>query len=162
MAGVVFPRFRARSAIAAAAVSVALALTACGPKDADIQTAVNTAISGVSGVTVAVTKGVATIKGEFANEEVRNSTNALIKAGKGVKAIADSSTITPPVVISPDDALRTAVTAALTAYSTLSATIQDGVVTLSGEVTRADLPKVMQALSALNPKKIENTATVKK
>lgn len=65
-------------------------------------------------------------------------------------------------MISPDDALRTAVTAALTAYSTLSATIQDGVVTLSGEVTRADLPKVMQALSALNPKKIENTATVKK
>ena len=31
---------------------------------------------------------------------------------------------------------------------------------LSGEVKKADLPKVMQALSALSPKKIDNKAKV--
>lgn len=162
MSEVTLPRLRARGLMAAATLSLALIFSACGPKDAEIKAAVDTAISGVSGITVAVDKGVATVKGEYASEEVRASTNALIKGVKGVKAVADSATVTPSVVISPDEALRTSVTAALAAYPTLSTTIQDGVVTLTGEVKRADLPKVMQALSALNPKKIENKATVKK
>ena len=40
--------------------------------------------------------------------------------------------------------------------------MKDGVVTLTGDVKKSDLPKVMQALSAMHPKKIENKATVKK
>ena len=40
--------------------------------------------------------------------------------------------------------------------------MKDGVVTLTGEIQKTALPKVMQALSALDPKKIENKATVKK
>jgi hyperosmotically inducible protein len=40
--------------------------------------------------------------------------------------------------------------------------VKDGVVTLTGEINKTDLPRVMQALSALNPKKIDNKATVKK
>jgi len=73
--------------------------------------------------------------------------------------------VTPPpapVVISPDDSLKTSVTAALKDFPTLTADVKDGVVTLTGEVQRSALPKVMQALSALHPKKIENKATVKK
>ena len=49
-----------------------------------------------------------------------------------------------------------------TIFDDISAMVKDGVVTLTGDVKKADLPKVMQAVSALHPKKIENKATVKK
>lgn len=156
-------RIRTRGIVSAVTLSLAFALAACAPKDADIKAGVDTAISGVSGVTVNVSNGVATISGEFADEATRTSTTALVAGVKGVKSVADSSTIAPPpVVISPDDALRTSVAAALAAFPTLTATIADGVITLNGEIKKAELPMAMQALSALNPKKIDNKATVKK
>ncbi len=153
---------RTRRAVSAVTLSLAFVLVACGPKDADIKAAADTAIAGAPGISVAVTNGVATVSGQFADEASRTATVASIAAVKGVKSVADSSTIAPPVVISPDDALRTSVMAALAAFPTLTATISDGVVTLNGEIKKADLPLAMQALSALNPKKISNKATVKK
>lgn len=163
MSAMIRTRMRTRGFISAVTLSVALVLTACAPKDADIKAAADTAITGVSGVSVAVTNGVATISGEFADEATRTATTAKVAAVKGVKSVADSSTIAPPpVVISPDDALLSSVAAALAAFPTLSATVSDGVITLNGEIKKSDLPMAMQALSALNPKKIDNKATVKK
>lgn len=154
---------RTRRLLSVATLSFAIVLAACAPKDADVKAAVDTAISDVSGVSVAVTNGVATMSGEFADEATRAATVAKIAAVKGVKSVADSSTIAPPpVVISPDEALLTSVTAALSAFPTLTATVSDGVVTLNGEIKKSELPMAMQALSALNPKKIDNKATVKK
>lgn len=144
------------------AVAISLALAACGPKDADIKASIDAAIAGTQGVAVDVAQGVATISGEFADEATKAATEAKVKAVKGVKSVVDNATVTPPVVISPDEALKTTVAAALKEYSKLVADVKDGVVTLTGEVKRSDLPKVMQALSALNPKKIENKATVTK
>jgi hyperosmotically inducible periplasmic protein len=149
----------------ATAVTLSFVVAACGPKDADIKALVDQAISGVQGVTVDVAKGVATISGQFADDAAKASTEAAVKAVKGVKSVVDNATVTPPpppVVISPDDSLKTNVTAALKDYPTLTADVKDGVVTLTGEIKKADLPKAMQALSALKPKKIENKATVKK
>lgn len=152
-----------RTRTVASAIVLSLAVVACGPKDADIKTSVDAAIAGVQGVSVNVVKGVATISGQYADSAAKASTEALVKGIKGVKSVLDSATIAPPpVVISPDEMLKSSVTAALAEFSTLSAGVMDGVVTLTGEIKRADLPKVMQALSALQPKKIENKATVKK
>ncbi len=154
-----------RARVLASLVTFSLALAACAPKDADIKVAADQAVAGVSGVTVDVAKGVATISGQFADEASKASTEAMVKAVKGVKSIVNNGTITPPpppVVISEDDMLKTNVMAALKDFSTLMADVKDGVVTLTGEVSKADLPKVMQALSALHPKKIDNKATVKK
>lgn len=153
-----------RARALASAIVLSLAFVACGPKDADIQAGAAAAIAGVEGVTVRVEKGVAILTGAFADEATKNSTEALVRAVKGVKSVLDSATVTPPapVVISPDETLRNNVTAALKEFSTLTANVQDGVVTLTGEIKRTELPKVMQALSALQPKKIENKATVKK
>ena len=150
----------ARALVRAAALSLALA--ACAPKDADIKASIDTAIAGTQGVTVDVAQGVATISGEFADDAQKTATEATIRAVKGVKSVVDNATVTPPVVISPDEALKTTVAAALKEYSKLVADVKDGVITLTGEVKRSDLPKVMQALSALNPKKIDNKATVTK
>jgi osmotically-inducible protein OsmY len=156
-------RLYSRVQTLALVASIAVAFAACGPSDAEIKASAETAISGVKGVTVDVAGGVATISGQFADDAAKTSTEALVKAVKGVKSVVDNATVTPPpVVISPDDALKTTVAAAISAWSTLSADVKDGVVTLTGEVKKSELPKVMQALSALKPKKIENKAKVTK
>jgi hypothetical protein len=146
-------------------LSLFVSLAACAPKDADIKANVDKAIAGVSGVTVDVANGVATISGQFADDAAKASTEAAVKGVKGVKSVVDNATVTPPpppVVISPDDSLKTNVTNAIKDFQGLTADVKDGVVTLTGEVKKTDLPKVMQALSALHPKKINNKATVKK
>lgn len=146
-------------------LSLAVSLAACAPKDSDIKAGIDQAIAGTSGVTVDVVKGVATISGQFADSAAKASTEEKVKGVKGVKSVVDNATITPPpppVVISPDDSLKNNVTAALKDFSGLTADVKDGIVTLTGEVKKTDLPKVMQALSAFHPKKINNKATVKK
>ena len=144
------------------AAALALSVAACGPKDADVTTAATQALASVPGATVNVANGVATITGEVADSAARGAAEAAVKGVKGVKSVVNNTTVTPPVVISADDSLKTNVAAALKDYPTLTADVKDGVVTLTGEVQRTALPKVMQALSALRPKKIENKATVKR
>jgi osmotically-inducible protein OsmY len=147
------------------AVGITIVLAACGPKDADIKADVDKTISGVQGVTVDVAKGVATITGQFADSATKTSTEAAVKGVKGVKEVVDNATVTPPpppVVISPDDSLKTNLTTALKDYPSLNVDVKDGVVTLTGTIKRADLPKAMQAITALKPKKIDNKATVTK
>ena len=149
--------------VVASLISLCIALAACGPSDADIKADAEKAIAGVQGATVDVASGVATISGQVANEAAKTTAETAVKGVKGVKSVIDNATVAPPpVVISADDSLKTNVAAALKAYPTLTADVKDGVVTLTGNVKKTELPKVMQAVSALHPKKIENKATVKK
>lgn len=147
-----------------ATITITFAVAACGPKDADIKAAATQALSSVPGATVDVANGVATISGQVADSAARTSAEAAVKGIKGVKSVVNNATVKPPppVVISADDSLKTNVAAALKDYPTLTADVKDGVVTLTGEIQRSALPKVMQALSSLHPKKIDNKATVKK
>jgi len=67
----------------------------------------------------------------------------------------------PPPVINPDAALNTALSDIVGAYNTVKATVADGVVTLTGEIKRSQLTELMQKISAINPKKIENQLQIK-
>ena len=149
----------------AVAATLGLALASCGRKDADIKADAEKALSGTPGVAVDVANGAAVITGQFADSAARTAGESAVKGVKGVKSVVDNATVAAPpapVVISPDDSLKTNVQAALKDYPTLTASVANGVVTLTGEIQRSALPQVMQALSALHPKKIENKATVKK
>ncbi len=142
-------------------VAFALSMAACGPKDADIQTAAAAAVSSTPGISVSVVNGVATMTGQFANDAARSGAEASVKAVKGVKSVVDSATIIPPpppVVISPDDSIKMSVASAIKDYPTVTVDVKDGVVTLNGEVRKADLTKLMQAVNAMHPKKVENKA----
>ena len=68
---------------------------------------------------------------------------------------------TAPVQISPDDALTKGLQDATKDYPGVSATVNNGEVTLTGTVKRDQLPKLMQAVHALNPKKVINNLTIK-
>lgn len=142
-----------------------LVMVGCKPKDSDIQNDLNTAMSAYPGVTTTVNDGVATLSGQVDNESTRSNAEADAKKVKGVKSVENNITVTPPpppVVISSDDSLKNAVNAAISGeYSDVKATVNDGVVTLTGTIKRSELPKLMQKVNEMHPKKVENQLTIK-
>ena len=151
-------------------IAIAVGFVSCKPKDADIKTAVEQAISAIpdaAGATIEVKDGVATISGEFKDEAAKAAAEAAAKAVKGVKSVVNNGTIAAPIVVeapvevSADAALITAVADASKDFATVKAEVKDGIITLTGEIKKTDLPKLMQSLNALKPKKVENKLTVK-
>lgn len=75
-----------------------------------------------------------------------------------------SSMVAPtpaPVEISSDDALTTSVKDATKDYPGVNVAVNNGELTLTGNITRDKLPKLMMALNDLHPKKINNNLTIK-
>lgn len=73
---------------------------------------------------------------------------------------APNPTPTAPVEIAGDETLRQGVTDATKDFPGVNAAVNNGVITLTGTVQRDRLPTLMQALNALQPKKVENNLTV--
>ncbi|WP_343667607.1 BON domain-containing protein [Chitinophaga sp.] len=70
--------------------------------------------------------------------------------------------IPAPVAVSADDSLTTKATDAIKDFPGVTATVSNGEVTLTGEISKDKLPKVMQAVNAIHPKKVINQLTIKK
>lgn len=143
---------------------LAVGVTSCQPKDSDIQKAVQTAIAAnpdAAGITVAVEKGVVTLTGEVKDEAASMAINGLAAGVKNVKSVVNSLTIAPPAINVQDATLQSALVDALKDHATVTASVLDGVITLTGEINKSDLPTLMQKVSALNPVKIDNQLTIK-
>lgn len=70
--------------------------------------------------------------------------------------------VTPaPVEVASDDALTTGVKDATEDYPGVKADVNNGEITLTGEIQRSKLPDLMMSLNSLKPKKINNQLTVK-
>ncbi len=145
-------------------------LTSCGESDAKVQSAIDATIlenKDLSGIAAAVKDGVVTLTGECKDEMAKSTVESLIGKIKGVKQVINNCTITPPppapapVVIAADDPLSKGVTDATKDYPGVKASVQDGVITLTGEIKKADLKKLMMSLNTLKPKKIDNKLTIK-
>lgn len=146
------------------ALIVTIGITGCKPKDADIKTAVEKSIASVpelTGTTVDVKEGVVTLGGELKDETAKALAETTTKVVKGVKSVTNSITIEAPVVIAVDEVLTKNVADAVKDYPTVVAVVNDGVVSLTGEIKKDALPKLMMALSSLKPKQIANKLTVK-
>ena len=72
-----------------------------------------------------------------------------------------TTTKTAPVQIETDDVLRSGIKDATKDYPGVTASVSSGEITLTGEITRDKLPKLMQSLNSLHPKKITNNLTIK-
>ncbi|TKC09751.1 BON domain-containing protein [Pedobacter frigoris] len=144
-----------------AALAATLFFAGCKPKDADIQAAVQA--KEASGISVAVTKGDVTLSGEVADEAAKLKAEEVAKNEKGVKSVINNIKIKveAPVVISEDATLQKNVVDATKDFPTVKTEVKDGVVTLTGEIQKASLITLMQHLSALKPKKIDNKLTIK-
>lgn len=135
------------------------------PKDSDVKAAIETLLqtkASALGTTVTVDKGVATLEGEVADEASKKDLGEATAGVMGVKSVVNNLSITPaaPVSIAMDDPLTAAVKDATKDFPTVSSTVSDGVITLKGEIQKANLQKLMMALQALKPKKVDNTQLV--
>lgn len=144
-----------------------MGMTSCNQvKDADIQTAARELLAAnpeLAGVTVTVVDKVATLTGTVSDDSAKASAQSIVEGVKNVKSVVNQLNVVPPA---PDyTALNAAINAALPDalkdHSTVTATVQDGIITLSGEIKEKDLPVLMQKLNALNPVQIVNNLTVK-
>ena len=147
-----------------------VSLAACNSKtsDADVKTSVDNAIaanSNLSGVYADVNDGVVTLTGQVKDETAKASAETTAKGVKGVKSVTNNLTVAPlpaaPVEITADDPLKASVDNTIKDYPGVAATVKDGVITLTGQIKRADLQNLMKALNTLKPKKIENQLTIK-
>ena len=76
---------------------------------------------------------------------------------------ADTSSMqSAPVKISANDSLTMMAKDALKDYPGVTADVNNGEVTLTGDIKRDKLPKLMMAVSAMHPKKINNKLTLNK
>ena len=76
----------------------------------------------------------------------------------------DTSTVTaPPITVSPDDSLNTGLKDATKDFPGVTATVNNGEVTLAGNVSSRDqLQRVMASVNSLHPKKVTNNIKVGK
>lgn len=145
-------------------LAVALFLIACGKSDADLTKAANDKLAAdkITGVTVAVKDGVATLSGEAADITVKTKAEASVKSVEGVKSV-DSSKITlkplpPAEPPSADKMLEGTINEALKKKNITGVTVaaKEGEVTLSGTVDKAKVAEVMMVANEAKPKKVVN------
>lgn len=151
-------------------IAATVSFVSCGPKDADIKKTVDEKISAtpeMAGAVADVKDGVVTLTGEVKDEACKEMCGKEIAAIKGVKSVNNNTTVAPPppppapVTIAADDPLTKAVTDATKDYPTVKAEVKDGVITLTGDIKKDQLKKLMPLLQSLKPKKVDNKLTVK-
>ena len=155
----------------AIAIVTTLGFVSCKPKDTDVQNAIETKLKAKPDMgTVAVNfkDGVATLSGVCKDDVCKADCEKIAADEKGVKSVINNLTIasaatpaTTPITIAADDPLAKSVTDATKDFPTVNAAVNKGVITLTGEIKKASLPKLMMALNSLHPKKIDNKLTVK-
>jgi hyperosmotically inducible periplasmic protein len=144
--------------------TLSFSLTSCKnePKDSDLVSKAKSVIP--EGVSIDVKKGVATLSGEYIDDTAKQSTENAVKAIPGIKSVEDNATVKAAsnnVEDSMDSVLKSKVNELLKGYNGVTADINNGIVTLNGELNRDELPKLMQAINALQPKKIEQKLLLK-
>lgn len=146
----------------------ALVFASCKPGDSQIAESVKAKVSAVApSATLTVQDGVVTLSGEVPDEATKAAAAAATDGIKGVKSVVNNLTVPPPpppVVINPDDVLRSSIDSAFKAkgITGITAAVSNGEVTLTGNVKKADLQKVMQAANEIKPKKVVNQMVVSK
>jgi osmotically-inducible protein OsmY len=144
-------------------LAIVMAIAACGGKsDADLQKAVQDklATERITGVTVAVKDGVATLGGEVADITVKNRAGTAANV-EGIKSVQNNITLKPlptPVPPPADPALKGKVDEALRKAGCTGAvaTIADGTVTLTGTVPSAKYAECIQVVNESGAGKLNN------
>jgi osmotically-inducible protein OsmY len=144
-------------------LAVALLLGACGKNDADLKKAAEDKLAAekITGVTVAVKDGVATLTGEVADAGVKSKAVTAVKGVEGIKSVTDSLTTKPiPVATpaAPDPALTAKITENLKKAGCDGAkvTVENGKVTVTGEVAGAKYTECIQVIQQAGITGIEN------
>jgi len=147
------------------AITLALVLfmSACGKSDADLQKAANDKLAAdkISNITVTVKDGVATLSGDTKDATAKSKAEASVKSVDGIKSVTDNiNFVTPPPAATPppDPMLQGRVDEALkkAGCTGATATISNGVVTLTGTVPETKYAGCVKAVSEIGAGRVEN------
>ena len=134
-------------------------------KDEDLKTSVQAELRAnpeTADLMADVKNGIATVSGEVKDASVKTTATELAAGVKGVKSVENNVTIAAPpppsVEITADDPLAKGVKDATKDFPTVTATVNDGVVSVSGELKSADWKRLKMALDGLKPKKVDASA----
>jgi hyperosmotically inducible protein len=137
------------------------------PKDADIEAAIVSKSTSYPGLSATVKDGVATLSGTAADESTKVAFENDVKAIEGVKSVVNNVVVAPaaqttaPVEVAADDPIAKGLADATKDFPTVTATVNNGVVTLTGDLERSKLPMLMKSINSLKPKKVEQKLTLK-
>lgn len=117
----------------------------------------------LAGVVVTVQEQVATLTGIVEDEAAKAAAESAVAAVENVKSVVNQIEVVPPApdYSELDAAINAALADAMKDHATVTATVENGVITLTGEIRERDLTTLMQKLNALNPVQIVNNLTVK-
>ena len=147
-------------------LAATVSFTSCKESDSEVKTRVEEKLQAnqeTAGTSVSVNDGVATLTGEVGTENGRIESESITKGTKGVKTVVNNLTVTPPappVTVTPDDPLTIAVRDATKDHPGVIATVENGTVTLTGTISKADNVILMQKINALEPGKLDNKLIV--
>jgi hyperosmotically inducible periplasmic protein len=143
-------------------LAIVLLLGACGKKDSDLQKAAQDKLvaDGVTGVTVAVNDGVATLTGQVKDITVKNKAEASAKV-EGIKSVNNQITLAALPTPSPapvDPMLKGKVEESLKKAGCTGATVAvaNGKVTISGTVPDAKYGECIQVVNQSGAAGIDN------
>lgn len=134
--------------------------------DAEVQKAAQEVLMAdpaLAGVAVTVQEQVATLTGIVEDDAAKAAAESAVAAVVNVKSVVNNIEVVPPApdYSELDAAINAALADAMKDHATVTATVQDGVITLNGEIRERDLPTLMEKMNALNPVQIVNNLTVK-
>lgn len=130
------------------------------PSDTELQTKVSEMVK-VPGVVTEVKEGAVTLSGTVVDEASKTAAESAARSVEGIKGVTNNiAVIAPPAMdpvvnISPDDALTTQVSAAVKDFPGVAATVNDGVISVAGELTKDQWKTLKMALDGLGPKKVD-------
>jgi osmotically-inducible protein OsmY len=147
-------------------------LISCSPSDEQITESVQKTLSANPSfrpVSATVKEGVVTLSGEVEADETKTLAETSITGVKGVKSVVNSVTVKPAgptaeeLKKTADDALLAKVNENFATYKVqgITATVSDGIVTLTGDIKRSDLQNAMKAATESGAAKVENKMTIK-
>jgi hyperosmotically inducible periplasmic protein len=145
------------------ALLILLFAGSCGGKsDADLQRAANDRLTAdnISGVTAAVKDGVATLTGDVTDVIVKAKAEASVRSIAGIKSVSNTVNVKAPAATPPpgDPVLQAKLDEALRKVGCTGATasINEGVITLSGTVPEAKYAECMIAAQESGAGKVDN------
>lgn len=144
-------------------LAIALFVSACGKSDADLTKAATDKLSAekVTGVSVTVKDGVATLAGEIGDITTKSKAEAAVKSVEGIKSVTNTinvRTAATPVPPPPDQMLQGTTDESLKKAGCTGVTlaVKDGIVTASGTVPAAKYAECVQVVMQSGLGKMDN------
>lgn len=137
----------------------------CGGEsnDAAIQTKISSitqTTKELQSVSASVSDGVVTLIGNCRTEKDRERAEKAVEEINDVKNVINNITVMENVAIVSDSDLRDQSAKVVKKYKRVQAQVDNGIITLRGNVDKDDLQQMMMDLNSLRPKRIDNQLVI--